>query len=139
MPEVILKQGDSGDSILIVESGNLEIYVAHGDKGEQVKVAELPAGAVIGEMALLTGDARTATVKAACDVTVFEVPSAALRPVLQKRPEIIDSMSELMAKRQLDEVQARADASSNAAGNALDTAAQRLAGRVKEFFALKRH
>jgi small-conductance mechanosensitive channel/CRP-like cAMP-binding protein len=139
MPEVILKQGDSGDSILILQSGNLEVFVTHGDKGEQVKVAELPAGAVIGEMALLTGDKRTATVKAACDVTVFEVPSAALRPVLEKRPEIIDSMSELMAKRQLEEEHARADASSNAAGNALDTAAQRLAGRVKEFFKLKRN
>lgn len=137
MPEVILNQGDSGDSILIVESGELEVFVAHGEGGE-VKVADLKDGAVIGEMALLTGDARTATVKAASDVTVFEVPSNALRPILEKRPEVIDSMSQMMAKRQMSEEQARADADTNRDGTGLDTAAQRLAGRIKEFFSITR-
>ena len=138
MPEVILNQGDSGDSILIIQSGALEVFVAHGDGGE-VKVADLEEGAVIGEMALLTGDARTATVRAASDVTVFEVPSNALKPILEKRPEVIDSMSQLIAKRQMTEEQARADADLNRDGAGLDTAAQRLAGRIKEFFSITRN
>jgi small-conductance mechanosensitive channel/CRP-like cAMP-binding protein len=138
LPEVILNQGDSGDSILIVESGELEVFVAHGDDDE-VKVADLEDGAVIGEMARLTGDARTATVRAASDVTVFEVPSDALKPILENRPELIDTMSKMMAARQLSEERARANADTDRDGDGLDAAAQRLAGRIKEFFSITRN
>lgn len=61
--EVLVRQGESGDALFIVTAGELDVSVSNG-QGRSVVVDRLRAGSVIGEMALLAGSRRTATVTA---------------------------------------------------------------------------
>ena len=67
-------------------------------------------GGIFGEMSLLTGDPRTATVAAARDTVVFEIDADALRDVVLSQPDAIDAISRLVVARRagLDAAQAAA-------------------------------
>jgi CRP-like cAMP-binding protein len=57
-------------------------------------------GEVFGEISLLTGAPRSATVAAATDVVLYEVGKAQLDPILRARPDLADNLAAIMAKRQ---------------------------------------
>lgn len=97
-PDRITVQGEAGDSLFVVIKGTLGVFVKQGDTAPQ-KVAQLGKGQVFGEMALLTGEARTATVKPLDEVLVLEVTKQNLLPILENRQEIADFMSAQMAER----------------------------------------
>ncbi len=61
--EILLRQGDEGSDLYLVVDGRLSVCIARPG-GESTPVGEIEAGGVVGEMALLTGQARTATAKA---------------------------------------------------------------------------
>jgi CRP-like cAMP-binding protein len=69
-------------------------------------VAQLGPGAVFGEMALLTGEARAADVAALTDVVTFEISKDALGPILHDHPELAKAISEKVMERRdhLDEL-----------------------------------
>ena len=77
---VLIRQGDPAGSAFAVRTGRLEVLV-----GDTV-VRELGPGQVLGELALLTGEPRSATVRARRDTTVVEIPREALEDVLATDP-----------------------------------------------------
>ncbi len=77
---VLIRQGEPAGSAFIVRTGRLEVLV-----GDTV-VRELGPGQVLGELALLTGEPRSATVRARRDTTVVEIPREALEDVLATDP-----------------------------------------------------
>ncbi|HEY0141539.1 MAG TPA: mechanosensitive ion channel family protein [Thermoanaerobaculia bacterium] len=92
--ETILRRGDAGDSMFIVHEGEVVVRIDGSD------VARLTAGDFFGEMALLTGEARTADIVAASDVVAIEIAKNALQPVMRDHPELASSISEkVMARR----------------------------------------
>ncbi|HEX6916796.1 MAG TPA: MFS transporter, partial [Phycicoccus sp.] len=74
--EVLVREGDPPGSAYVVRRGRLEVLVA----GQRVR--EVGPGEVLGELALLTGEPRSATVRARRDTTVLELPRDALEAVL---------------------------------------------------------
>ncbi len=85
--EEIVREGDwGGNTFFIAVEGGLDVFVAD-DSGEAKKVAELPQGVSFGEMSVLAGVPRNATVKAppAARATVLEITRPALR-LLRKLP-----------------------------------------------------
>ncbi|MBF0357040.1 MAG: mechanosensitive ion channel family protein [Magnetococcales bacterium] len=100
-PQRIIVRDADGASMFIIGKGEVEVLVA-GAEGGDLKVAELPKGSIIGEMALLTGEKRGATIRALTDVTVFEITKDAFKSIIQKRPEAVTNISELLAKRSLE-------------------------------------
>ncbi|MCV2395148.1 DHA2 family efflux MFS transporter permease subunit, partial [Actinotalea sp. M2MS4P-6] len=73
----LVREGDPGGSAFVVRRGRLEVFVG----GRRIR--ELGPGAVLGELALLTGEPRSATVRARRDATVLELPREALEGVLE--------------------------------------------------------
>jgi len=71
--DIIVEQGAPGDSMYIVAEGLLYVYIAQGESGTLLKVAELSPGQFFGEIALLTGEPRSTTVKAETDALVYEI------------------------------------------------------------------
>jgi CRP-like cAMP-binding protein len=63
-------------------------------------VAAIGAGQIVGEMSLLTGARRSATVTAVSDVTAIEIPKTALKPVLDSSPVLYEHFAVMLAKRQ---------------------------------------
>src|SRR5262245_59052231 len=72
--EVIIREEDGGDSMFVIVSGEVNVSVVDGDVARSV--ARLGPGDVVGEMSLMTGARRSATVTAATPVTVLEVTKA---------------------------------------------------------------
>jgi CRP-like cAMP-binding protein len=101
--ERIVEQGDDGSSMFILLTGEAAVYVRQGDRGsEPTRVAGLQAGEYFGEMSLLTGEKRSATVVATSDCEVLEIAKSNLAQVLQENSELLKNLSEMLAQRRLD-------------------------------------
>ena len=84
--ELVFRAGDVGDSVLVVARGVVHILDARD--GEERMVDALGSGALIGEMALLAGGRRTATVRAATTVTLGKVTREGLDHLLATQPAL---------------------------------------------------
>ena len=98
--ESMIEQDHDGDSMFILLRG--EAAVSIRTKGQLVRLAALRPGDCFGEMSLLTGAPRSATVIAQTDCDVLEIEKAALAEFLQSRPELSRTLSELLARRQME-------------------------------------
>ena len=98
--EKIIEQGDDGASMFVLIRGEAKVLVNHN--GSLTQVATLRASDCFGEMSLLTGEKRTATVVAQgeCEILVIDKPM--LADVVAEHPHLLQSLSELLAKRRLE-------------------------------------
>lgn len=83
---VLLREGDSSDFVLLVLSGKLEVFVERGDK--DLVLTEANPGTILGELAMLCGIPRSASVRAKSDSTVLEWPDEAFRTLLVRDPSL---------------------------------------------------
>lgn len=97
--ERILIEGSPGSSLFVVASGDLEA-LKRTLAGDDIAIATLGTGAVIGERSLLTGDPRSATVRSIDGAVVYEIARDALRPILELRPTLANDLAALLARRQ---------------------------------------
>lgn len=98
----IVNQGDSGDSMYILVEGLLDVKSNLDNGQHQVKVHTIQPGEFFGEMSLLTGEPRSATVVGATDSVVYEVGKEHLNVLLKQRPEIAVQISEIIAARKCE-------------------------------------
>ena len=129
--ERIIQQGDQGHSMFLIIRGRVEVRMA--PDGRSAVAAELGAGGCFGEMSVLTGEPRTATVIALDEVEAVEIPKAAFASLIHGNPEVVGRLTELLAERQAANEQRPATAADVA------RAQERRAGmlrRVRAFFQL---
>ena len=98
--EVLIEQGSDGDSMFILLRGSAHVSVANN--GTAVRVGVLRQGDCFGEMSLLTGETRTATVRADKDCEVIEISKPVMADLLRNSPQCLNQLSELLAKRKLE-------------------------------------
>jgi len=98
--ETILRQGEPGDSLYIVRRGCVAVRVM-SSRGE-TEIAELGEGQFFGEMSLMTGASRSATVAAKSDVECYVVSKDAFRDIIEAQPGLATSISEILSRRQDD-------------------------------------
>jgi CRP-like cAMP-binding protein len=95
----VMRRGEQGETLGVLSEGVLEVRIARPDGSEWV-VDRLFPGAVFGEMSLLTGQPRSATILALTEAVVFELHRDHVEPVLRARPEVLDGLTAIMAQRQ---------------------------------------
>jgi small-conductance mechanosensitive channel/CRP-like cAMP-binding protein len=101
LPEtVVVSEGDAGDSLYIVVAGVLEASCKDGNGATRI-IGRLHPGEVFGEMSLLTGAPRSATVVAASPVTLVEISKDHLEPIFRSHPALITQLAEIEAARLL--------------------------------------
>jgi CRP-like cAMP-binding protein len=98
----IVNQGDPGDSMFVLVEGLLEVRSDLENGRKQVRVKSLEPGEFFGEMSLLTGEPRAATVAALTDTVVYEIGKEDLESLLAHRPEIAVNISQIVAQRRHD-------------------------------------
>jgi small-conductance mechanosensitive channel len=98
--ETIIRHAAAGKSMFVIDSGRVSVRVPDDASSDVHEVAQLGEGDVVGEMALLTGETRTADVVALTDVVAIEIGKSALQPLLVAHPELADALSEQIAQRQ---------------------------------------
>lgn len=99
--DIIVRQGDAGDSLFIIHRGSCDVEVSIGG-GAATKVASLVPPSFFGEMSLLTGEPRTATVRANGDTVVFSIDKDVFRELIVAHPEVSETMASALAKRQAE-------------------------------------
>lgn len=97
--ETILRHDSPGDSMFIVHDGIVSVRLPDDSAAGFHEVAQLAAGSVFGEMALLTGETRSADVVAITGVTAFEIGKQALLPILKEHPELATAISGKVMER----------------------------------------
>jgi small-conductance mechanosensitive channel/CRP-like cAMP-binding protein len=106
---VLMRQGEMPSTMFIILEGAVSISVK-GPSGQEQEVAVSATGDVVGEMSLLTGAPRTATVTALARLRVLEIEKKDIEELLSKSPELAERFSAILGKRQteLDELANRA-------------------------------
>jgi type IV pilus assembly protein PilB len=97
--EVIVREGAPGVSMYIVKSGLVEVRKKDPSTGIDFLVAQLTEGAAVGEMSLLTGKPRSATVSTVQPTIVFTLTRADFRNLLTQHPEISLGLARILAER----------------------------------------
>lgn len=136
--ETVMRQGESGDSIFIVELGAVEVSMIIGDKGPRT-MARLGTGDLFGEMSLLTGDPRSATLTAMCESKVWELTRDAFEPILREQPTIADRLSRVMAKRRLANTMLISSLSQQEREEAEQHWPDDILSRIRRLFSLPHH
>ena len=108
---------------MIVE-GRVDVRVTT-DRGANREITELGAGDIVGEMSLMTGARRNASVAAETEVTALEITKVTLERILALAPQLIEHFSAILASRQaeLDRISAEPRLS-----------AAEIAGRIRGLF-----
>ncbi|HTG00570.1 MAG TPA: mechanosensitive ion channel family protein [Nitrospirota bacterium] len=135
MGEVPIRQGDAGDSFYIIKSGRVDVAVARAS-GETAIVASLGPGNFFGEMSLLTGAARTASILVKEDAEFIVIDKESFGATLARNPSIAESLSHILAERQagLSAEHERLDSAS--LERRKRDASGRMLSKIREFFGL---
>jgi CRP-like cAMP-binding protein len=96
----IVREGEAGTSLFVLASGTARVERA-GPGGAPVLLARLPAGSFFGEMAILSGEPRSATVIAEEPVEVLEIAAGVLRDLAGEHPAVVESLGAFYRRRLL--------------------------------------
>lgn len=95
--ETVIRAGDPGSSMFVVHNGRVSVEIS--ENGRPRTVATLSEGAFFGEMALFTGEPRTASIVAIEEAEVLEIGHAAMKRVFDTNPDLVESLSHIIAER----------------------------------------
>lgn len=99
---VIFSEGDMGDALLIIESGSVDLF-KKDQAGGEIKIASLPAGAVMGEMTLVNIERRSATAKASGQTVAVSLTNRALSELFNRDRELfiilLINITRILSKR----------------------------------------
>jgi CRP-like cAMP-binding protein len=129
--DVMTRQGAVAHWLYLVIEGEAEVYF-EGVGGVREFVTNLAAGNVFGEMGMMTGAPRSATVIARTDVVCYRLDKAGFAEILSARPDLAETMSKVLAQRQA-ELHAHLNADPTVHARAHDD----ILARIRTFFGLE--
>ncbi len=102
--EWLFRQGDDGDSLFLLARGRLQVWIEgdNGAAGKPVLVAEVGPGETVGEISLLTGGPRSASLRAVRDSLLLRMDAAAFDRLGRERPQIVRQVAGGIASRLRD-------------------------------------
>jgi small-conductance mechanosensitive channel len=128
--ESIVRKGQEGGSMFVIVRGNVKVQLPLTEGTKTIN--ELKAGDFFGEMSLLTGEPRSANVVAEDETEVLRISKDDLKPLFEKNPELLKTISEIVEQRRLllleennDEQQEKSEISSG------------LLSSIKNFFGIR--
>ncbi|MGE0630738.1 MAG: cyclic nucleotide-binding domain-containing protein, partial [Hyphomicrobiaceae bacterium] len=114
--QTIIEEGGEGYDIFVIRQGSMVVEKSIG--GKPVFLSYLPAGSYVGEMALIDGGRRTATVRAAIKSEVIKLNGDAFRALLTRKPDLLSRFKQDMSSR--TQLNSYVEAKKNSFGGAVD-------------------
>jgi branched-chain amino acid transport system substrate-binding protein len=137
----LVQQGASGDSMYLIAEGSVDVILEEkmtkGKETEEQHLAILGAHQFFGDMALLTGEKRSATVRARTHVIAYKITKEALKPFLKSNPVLVKTFATTVSERKMDTQRMIKDAKAleEEKQKAMEEA-NKLSVRIKKFFSL---
>ncbi len=128
--EQLIAKGHEAYSMYLLLEGRLEVKVPNAE-GKSVAVASIWPGDIVGEMSLLTGAPRSADVFSATSALMIEIEKDDISPILERRPQLIQNISDVLAQRAAhnERVKSGADQDKNTSENS-----KNIAKKILKFF-----
>jgi CRP-like cAMP-binding protein len=133
--EAITRQGAVAHWLYLITRGDAEVRVSINENLSE-QIAILHQGGFFGEMGMMTGEPRSATVIALTDVVCYRVDKEAFNDILKNRPEIAEDMSEQLARRRVELEAAREGLNEEAMQARMRYHKGDLLQRIRRFFTL---
>jgi small-conductance mechanosensitive channel/CRP-like cAMP-binding protein len=136
--DVITREGEPAESLYILARGQVGIFrdAAQPAESPRQRLATLSAPGYFGEMGLLTGQARTATVVAEGEVLCYRLDKPGFEAILKARPEMAEGLSQTLAARQAANDATLASLSAEARARATGSRASDLVQKIRAFFGM---
>jgi len=142
--ETIIRQGDSGNKFYILLSGNVKV-VAKNEKGQIFLSKELTCGNFFGEISVLTGEPRSASIIATTPVELLMLNQEDFKIILSKYPNLAEKISDKIACRQrhsIEQLELAKHASTEkeameSAQRQVESLSKQILSKIKNFFSLK--
>jgi len=131
--EAVTREGEHDDGLFMIVEGDAVVRLGHGPTEHEV--ARLGPGQFFGEMSLMTGEARTASVIAKTDLVCYRMNKEAFEHVLRETPSIADQIAEVLVTRK-SELTAAQSERDDLRRKRVENAKQDLLGRIRGFFRL---
>lgn len=125
--ETIIREGDKGSELFIVSKGEVVVTVMDQE------VSRMHAGSFFGEMSLLTGERRSASVTAIGEAEMLVIDHELFREILKSNPSLCQEMSKTLAKRQMELEQLKESWEESAE---LEDRSTQILSKIKDFFAI---
>jgi len=103
--DIIVTEGEPGSSLFLIVGGTVKVFT-RSDDGGNLKLAELGPGDFFGEVSLLSGKPRTATITARTKVTAIELDRASVDRIAENHPEVMKVLEDFCERRAKDAVEA---------------------------------
>jgi small-conductance mechanosensitive channel/CRP-like cAMP-binding protein len=133
--ELVTREGEDATHLYIVRSGSLSVRV--GGHADDREVARLNAGSIFGEMALLTGERRNASLIALSDVECYRLDAEPFRALLSRRPDLAERVAQVLAEREVGLVAAKQRMNDSQHEQLRTQNKHALAARIRAFFELE--
>lgn len=134
--EVLVRQGEEGDTFYIIRNGKVAISVSD-NSGISTVVAHLGRGAFFGEMSLLTGEKRSATIIAEEDTTVLALSKSIFAEILESNAKIAEELSRVLERRQRENLEKMMKTKELSQEKLQETSQETILKKIKGFFGLK--
>ena len=102
--DIIVTEGETGSSLFLIVGGTVKVFT-RTEHGSNVPLAELGPGDFFGEVSLLTGKPRTATITARTEVTAIELDAASIDRIAEAHPEVRKVLEDFYEQRAQDTVE----------------------------------
>ncbi|HMI93477.1 MAG TPA: mechanosensitive ion channel family protein, partial [Polyangiales bacterium] len=130
--EVLTREGAEAHHLYVIDAGRVSVRV--GPLGHEHEVAQLKDGEFFGEMSLLTGEKRAATVVALTDTQCYRLDAGAFRTVLARRPDLAEKVASELAERRNELLAMREALGARPSKDSVDK--NDLLKQIKTFFGL---
>ena len=133
--DVMIRQGAVAQGLYVIVEGLADVVV-EDRHGRSRKVASLGPGSFFGEMGLMTGEPRSATVVARTEVECYRLDKEDFRDILRSRPALAEDISHVLAHRRTELDAALEDLDAEARTERLSHARLDILGKIRHFFGL---
>lgn len=126
----VFHEGDTGDACYIVRTGSCRVTREHSD-GRAITLANLGPGAIFGELAMLDGELRSASVESTDDTELLALPATDMRALIREHPTMAEKLVVALTKR-------LREANERIARQSFQTVPSRVAGVLDQLLAEER-
>ena len=96
---MIIREGEEGDSLYIIKSGSVQVFINGPEQDEKIILSKLSETDYFGEMSLITGEPRSASIETLTHVSLLRLDKEGFQRLISENPKITLYLSHMLSKR----------------------------------------